>query len=50
MKQMRTDIIKLTAAALYGDKTQKIVGMKLDEDFFEAVRFLDAMSAKSRSL
>ena len=34
MKQMRTDIIKLTAAALYGDKTQKIVGMKLDEDFY----------------
>lgn len=48
MKQMRTDIIKLTAAALYGDITQKIVGMKLDEDFFEAVRFLDAMSAKTR--
>ena len=48
MKQMRTDIIKLTAAALYGDITQEFEGMKLDEDFFEAVRFLDAMSAKIR--
>ncbi len=43
---MNPNLIRLTAAALYGKKAQEFDKMKLDRDFFEAVRFFSALSAK----
>ncbi len=43
---MNPNIIRLTAAALYGKKAQEFDKMKFDRDFFEAVRFLSVFSVK----
>lgn len=47
---MLTDVIKLTAAALYGTKIQEFDSITRDSDLFDTVRFLSALSVKMKCM